>query len=58
VTTNNLTFGSLFFRPPIASVREFKVDNSVFNAEFGHVSGAVVNTVTRSVDRGFASEAG
>jgi hypothetical protein len=57
VTTNNLTFGSLFFRPPIASVREFKVDNSAFNAEFGHVSGAVVNTVTRSGTDRFHGEA-
>jgi hypothetical protein len=48
VTSNNLTFGSLMFEPSIASVQEFKIDNSVFSAEFGHVSGAVVNIVTRS----------
>lgn len=48
VTTNNLTFGSLGFSPPIASIREFKVDNSTFSAEFGHVSGAIVNLVTQS----------
>jgi Carboxypeptidase regulatory-like domain/TonB dependent receptor len=48
VTTNNLTFGSLMFQPPIASVREFKVDNSAFGPEYGHVSGAVVNIVTQS----------
>ena len=48
VTTNNLTFGSIGFPPPIASIQEFKVDNSTFSAEFGHVSGAVVNLVTRS----------
>jgi Carboxypeptidase regulatory-like domain/TonB dependent receptor len=57
VTTNNLTFGSLFFRPPIASVREFKVDNSKFGAEFGHVSGAIVNIVTRSGTDEFRGEA-
>ena len=48
VTTNNLTFGSLVFQPPIGSIQEFKVDNSAFSAEYGHVSGAIVNIVTRS----------
>jgi hypothetical protein len=48
VTTNNLTFGSLMFQPPIGSIQEFKVDNSAFGAEYGHVSGAIVNIVTRS----------
>jgi Carboxypeptidase regulatory-like domain/TonB dependent receptor len=48
VTTNNLTYGSIGFPPPVASIREFKVDNSTFSAEFGHVSGAIVNLVTRS----------
>src|SRR6185503_7772858 len=48
VTTNNLTFGSIGFPPPIASIQEFKIDNSTFSAEFGHVSGAIVNLVTRS----------
>jgi len=48
VTTNNLTFGSLIFEPPLASIEEFKVDNSVFGAEYGHVSGAVVNIATRA----------
>jgi Carboxypeptidase regulatory-like domain/TonB dependent receptor len=48
VTTNNLTFGSIGFPPPIGSIQEFKVDNSTFSAEYGHVSGAVVNLVTRS----------
>ena len=48
VSTNNLTFGSLIFEPPIASIQEFKADKSVFAAEYGHVSGAVVNIVTRS----------
>ncbi len=48
VTTNNLTFGSLGFSPPLGSVQEFKVDNSTFSAEYGHVSGAIVNLVTRA----------
>ena len=30
VSTNNLTFGSLIFEPPLGSIQEFKVDNSAF----------------------------
>ena len=56
VTTNNLTFGSIGFPPPIASIQEFKVDNSTFSAEFGHVSGAIVNLVTRSGSDQFRGE--
>ena len=48
VTTNNLTFGSLGIAPPLGSIQEFKIDNSVFSAEYGHVSGAIVNLVTRA----------
>jgi len=48
VTTNNLTFGSIGFPPPVGSIEEFKVDNSTFKAEYGHVSGAIVNLITRS----------
>jgi hypothetical protein len=48
VSSNNLTFGSLIFEPPLSSVRELKIDNSVFAAEHGHVSGAIVNVATRS----------
>ncbi len=57
VTTNNLTFGSLMFEPPLTSIEEFKVDNSVLSAEDGHVSGAVVNIVTRSGNDTFRGEA-
>jgi hypothetical protein len=57
VSTSNQTFGSLGFEPPIASIQEFKVDNSVFSAEFGHVSGAIVGIVTRSGSDEFRGEA-
>ena len=57
MTTNNLTFGSLMFEPPLTSIEEFKVDNSVFSAEDGHVSGAVVNIVTRAGNDAFRGEA-
>jgi Carboxypeptidase regulatory-like domain/TonB dependent receptor-like, beta-barrel len=48
VSTNNQTFGSLVYEPPLGSIQEFKVDNSGIAAEHGHVSGAIVNLVTRS----------
>lgn len=48
VTTNNLTFGSLIFEPPLGAIEEFKADTSGMNPEHGHVSGAIVNIVTRS----------
>ncbi len=48
VTTNNLTFGSLIFEPPLGSIQELKVENSAFGPEQGHVSGAIINVVTRS----------
>jgi len=57
VSTNNLTFGSLIFEPPLTSVQEFKVDSSTFSAEHGHVSGAIVNLVTRSGTDDFHGDA-
>src|SRR5262245_45654780 len=57
VPTNNLTFGSLSFQPPIGSIREFKVDNSAFSKEHGHVSGAIVNIVSRSGTDTFQGDA-
>ena len=57
VTTNNLTFGSISFPPPVASIQEFKIDNSTFSAEYGHVSGAIVNLVTRSGTDQYLGEA-
>jgi hypothetical protein len=56
VTTNNLTFGSISFPPPLGSIQEFKVDNSTFSAEYGHVSGAIVNLITRSGTDRFRGE--
>jgi hypothetical protein len=57
VSTNNLTFGSLLFEPPLSSIQEFKVDESTFSAEHGHVSGAIVNIVTQSGTDRFRGEA-
>jgi hypothetical protein len=36
------------FQPTIATVSEFKVDNSTYSAEYGRNSGAIVNIATRS----------
>ena len=54
VTTNNLTFGSIGFPPPVASIQEFKIDNSTFTAEYGHVS---ARSSTSSRDRAPTSSA-
>jgi hypothetical protein len=57
VSTTSMTFGQLNFAPPVASIQEFKIDNSTFSAEYGHVSGAIVNLVTRSGTDRFRGEA-
>ena len=57
VSTNNMTFGSLIFEPPLGSIQEFRVDRSTLDAEFGHVSGAVTRVVTRSGTSTFRGEA-
>ena len=56
ITLNNLTFSSISFQPSIATVQEFKVDNSTFSAEYGQSSGAVVNIATRSGSNQFHGE--
>jgi hypothetical protein len=56
ITLNNLTFSSISFQPSIATVQEFKVDNSTFSAEYGQSSGAIVNIATRSGSNEFHGE--
>ena len=56
VTTNNLTFGSLIFEPPVGSIQQFRVDSSALDAESGHVSGAIANIVTRSGSDAFRGD--
>lgn len=48
VTLNDQVNNTITFNPPLASVREFKIDNSTFSAEYGRSSGAIVNVATRS----------
>ena len=57
ITLNNLTFSSISFQPSIATVQEFKLDNSTFSAEYGQSSGAIVNIATRSGSNEFHGEA-
>jgi hypothetical protein len=48
VSINNLTFGSVIYGPPLSSLREIRVESSTFGVEHGHVSGAIVDMVSRS----------
>src|SRR4051812_6514669 len=56
ITLNNLTFSSVSFQLPLSTIREFKVDNSTFGAQYGESSGAVVNIATRSGTNAFHGE--
>jgi hypothetical protein len=53
----DMTNGQITFQPAIATLDEFKVDNSTYSAESGRNSGAVVNMVTRSGTNSFHGEA-
>jgi hypothetical protein len=56
ITLNSPTLTSISFQPSLSTVREFRVDNSTFSAEYGHNSGAIVNIATRSGSNGFHGE--
>ena len=56
ITLNNMVFSSITFQPSIATVAEFKVDNSTLSAEYGQNSGAVVNIATRGGGNEFHGE--
>ncbi|HVH88461.1 MAG TPA: carboxypeptidase regulatory-like domain-containing protein [Terriglobales bacterium] len=53
----DMTNGQITFQPAIATLDEFKVDNSTYSAEEGRNSGAVVNMATRSGTNTFHGEA-
>lgn len=57
INLNDMATNIINFQPSINSVREFKVDNSTFSAEYGRNSGAIVNIVTRSGANQFHGEA-
>lgn len=56
ITINDQVNNILNFNPPLTSIREFKIDNSTFSAEYGRNSGAIVNIATRSGTQGFHGE--
>ncbi|HEX3102153.1 MAG TPA: carboxypeptidase-like regulatory domain-containing protein, partial [Pyrinomonadaceae bacterium] len=56
ITLNDQLNNILNFNPPLTSIREFKIDNSTFSAEYGRNSGAVINVATRSGTRDFHGE--
>jgi len=48
INLNDPNNNQITFQPTIATIQEFKVDNSTFSAEYGRNSGAIVNIATRS----------
>jgi hypothetical protein len=56
ITLNDQINNILTFNPPLTSIREFKIDNSTFSAEYGRNSGAIVNVATRSGTQEFHGE--
>src|ERR1044072_3661470 len=56
ITINDQLVNLLLFNPPLSSIREFKIDNSTFSAEYGRNSGAIVTVATRSGTQEFHGE--
>jgi hypothetical protein len=56
INLNDMVQNQITFQPSINTVREFKVDNSTFSAEYGRNSGAIVNIATRSGTNVFHGE--
>jgi len=57
INLNDMATNSIAIQASISSVREFKVDNSTFSAEYGRNAGAIVNIATRSGGNQFHGEA-
>ncbi len=56
INLNDMVQNQITFQPSINTVREFKVDNSTYGAEYGRNSGAIVNIATRSGTNEFHGE--
>src|SRR5215468_8353135 len=56
VNLNDMAQNQVTFQPSINTVREFKVNNSTYSAEYGRNSGAIVNIATRSGGNQFHGE--
>jgi hypothetical protein len=57
VNLNDMVQNQVTFQPSINTVREFKVNNSTYSAEYGRNAGAIVNIATRSGGNQFHGEA-
>jgi hypothetical protein len=57
INLNDPVQNQVTFQPPIATLEEFKVDNSTFPAQYGRNAGAIVNMATRSGTNEFHGEA-
>jgi Carboxypeptidase regulatory-like domain/TonB dependent receptor-like, beta-barrel len=56
INLNDMAQNQVTFQPSISTVREFKVNNSTYSAEYGRNSGAIVNIATRSGGNQFHGE--
>ena len=56
VNLNDMAQNQVTFQPSINTVREFKVNNSTYSAEYGRNAGAIVNIATRSGGNQFHGE--
>jgi outer membrane receptor protein involved in Fe transport len=57
INLNDMVQNQVTFQPSINTVREFKVNNSTYSAEYGRNAGAIVNIATRSGGNQFHGEA-
>jgi hypothetical protein len=57
INLNDPVQNQVTFQPPVATLEEFKVDNSTFPAQYGRNAGAIVNMATRSGTNEFHGEA-
>ena len=57
INLNDMSQNQITFQPTLATLSEFKVNNSSLSAEYGRNSGAVVNVATRSGTNEFHGEA-
>ena len=48
INLSDMVQNQVTFQPTIATVSEFKIDNSTYSAEYGRNSGSIVNIATRS----------
>ncbi len=57
INLNDGVQNQITFQPSVDTVSEFKIDNSNFPAQYGRMSGAIVNIATRSGTNQFHGEA-